>query len=100
MYKLNITDQANSDLERIVRYIAVELDNPYAATDFLDEVEKCYSYLKSTPMIYPKSCDSRLNKEGYRKAAIKNYLMMSTEQFNYIKTQKKNLMILMLVSQI
>lgn len=76
MYKLKITNLANDDLNSIVRHIAVELANPQAAGNFLDEVEKCYEHLKSNPFIYAKSNDARLEKEGYRKALIKNYLLM------------------------
>jgi toxin ParE1/3/4 len=76
MYKLLITHLANQDLDSIVRYIAVELSSPAAAGNFLDEVEKCYEHLKSNPFIYAKSNDARLEKEGYRKALIKNYLLV------------------------
>lgn len=76
MYKLIITRLADHDLDSIVQYISVELSNPTAAGDFLDEVEKCYEYLKSNPFIFAESHDPRLEKEGYRKALIKNYLLM------------------------
>ncbi len=76
MYKLKITELAQTDLESIVDYIAVQLANPIAAGNFLNEVEKCYDYLKNNPMIYALSNDARLQKEGYRKALIKNYVLM------------------------
>ena len=76
MYKLKITEAAQNDIENITEYIAVQLDNRTAAIDFLDEVEKCYSNLCENPFIYVKSSDARLQEEGYRKARIKNYLLM------------------------
>ena len=76
MYDLKITELAQSDLDGIVGYIALQLDSPAAAIAFLDEVEKCYSNLRSNPFIYAKSGDARLQKEGYRKALIKNYILM------------------------
>ena len=76
MYKLEITELALNDLDSIVEYIAVQLANPTAAGNFLGEVEKCYGYLKSNPLIYAKSNDAKLEKEGYRKALIKNYVLM------------------------
>ncbi|WP_027365898.1 type II toxin-antitoxin system RelE/ParE family toxin [Desulfotruncus alcoholivorax] len=76
MYKLIVTELAHQDLDNIVLYIAVQLANPTAASNFLDEVEKCYAYLKSNPMMYPKCNDSRLEKEGYRKAVVKNYIII------------------------
>jgi len=44
MYKLVITELAHQDLDKIVSYIAVDLVNPIAAGDFLDEVDKCYGH--------------------------------------------------------
>ena len=76
MYKLFVTELAHQDLDSIVSYIVVQLANPAAASDFLDEVDQCYSYLKSNPMMYPQCIDIRLEKEGYRKAVIKNYILI------------------------
>ena len=39
MYKLNISELAHHDLDRIVSYITVNLASPMAATNFLDQVE-------------------------------------------------------------
>lgn len=76
MYKLVVTELAHQDLDDIVAYIAVQLANPAATSDFLDEVDKCYGFLKSNPMMYSKCNDRRLEKEGYRKAVIKNYILI------------------------
>ena len=76
MYKLNISDLAKSDLDEIVDYIAEKLMNPKAATDFLDELEKCYSYLETNPYIYAICSEAELKIKGYRKAGIKKYLMV------------------------
>ena len=73
MYKLVVTKLAEDDLEEIVEYISVDLANPSAATEFLNDVVKCYDYLKSNPYIYAISDDRRLAKEGYRKALVKNF---------------------------
>ena len=76
MYKLIITELAHQDLDNIVSYIVVRLANPAAASSFLDEINKCYEYLRNNPIMYSKCYDSRLEKEGYRKAVIKNYIMV------------------------
>ena len=76
MYKLVITELAHQDLDRIVSYIVVQLSNSKAAGDFLDEVTACYGFLKSTPMMYERCQDRRLGEEGYRKAVIKNYVLV------------------------
>lgn len=76
MYKLIVSELAHQDLDNIVSYIAIQLANPVAASSFLDEVDKCYGYLKSNPMMYSKCHDSHLEKEGYRKAVVKNYIVV------------------------
>jgi plasmid stabilization system protein ParE len=76
MYKLVVSKFAHEDLDNIILYIAVQLVSPAAATNFLNEVEKCYGYLKSDPFMYERCKDIRLGKEGYRKATIKNYVLV------------------------
>ncbi len=76
MYSLVVSELAHRDLDNIVSYIAVQLANPMAATNFLDEVEKCYGCLKSNPLMYERCHDGFLEKEGYRKATIKSYMLV------------------------
>jgi len=76
MYKLVVTELANQDLDQIVSYIAVELANQKAAGDFLDEVRQCYAHLKDNPLMYAKCDHERLASDGYRKAIIKNYVLI------------------------
>jgi toxin ParE1/3/4 len=76
MYKLVVTELAHQDLDNIVSYIAIQLANPAAASDFLDKVDKCYGYLMKNPLMYSKCYNSKLEKEGYRKAVIKNYIFV------------------------
>jgi toxin ParE1/3/4 len=54
MYKLLVSEFAHRDLDNIVSYIAIELANPIAAANFLDEVEKCYVNLKNNPFTWEK----------------------------------------------
>jgi plasmid stabilization system protein ParE len=49
MYRLVVSELAHEDLDNIVSYIAIHLANPVAALNFLNEVEKCYGFLKSNP---------------------------------------------------
>lgn len=76
MYKLIVTKSANEDLDNIVSYIAFQLANPAAATNFINEVEKCYDYLKRNPLMYEMCYNIFLEKEGYHKAIIKNYVLI------------------------
>lgn len=59
MYKLVITELAHQDLDSIVSYIAVQLVNPKATSDFLDQVTACYGFLKNNPMMYEQCQDSQ-----------------------------------------
>lgn len=76
MYELKVSELAHQDLDKIVSYIAINLASPNAATDFLNKVEECYGYLKKNPFMYAKCQDKRLEKEGYRKISIKNYVLV------------------------
>ncbi|HNX28721.1 MAG TPA: type II toxin-antitoxin system RelE/ParE family toxin [Syntrophomonadaceae bacterium] len=76
MYKLNVSELAHQDLDRIVSYIAEQLANLRAAGDFLEEVDKCYGNLRINPLMYAKCQDKRLEMEDYRKVLIKNYVLV------------------------
>lgn len=82
MYKLIISRLAHQDLDKIVSYIAIELSNPIAASNFLNELTKCYDYLKTNPLMYELCYDKLLKKEAYRKVVIKNYLLIYTVDEN------------------
>ena len=49
MYRVVISPSADADLFNILKYIAYELENPQAATDFADGVERCYADLEEMP---------------------------------------------------
>lgn len=75
-YKLKVTQNALDELSQIVNYISNHLDNPKAAYDFLDKVEEYYCRLIDNPRIY-QLCDHKdFSEKGYRKAVIKNYVLI------------------------
>ena len=76
MYRVEVSDSAEHDLERIISYIAGELNAPDAASSFADKVYECYSKLEENPFIFEKCRDPKLQQEGYRRVVIKNYLML------------------------
>ena len=76
MYKLDVSDLAEQDLDRIVAYIAEKLLAPKAASDFVDAVFDCYDNLENNPYIYEQCRDLKLKNEGYRRAVIKNYIFI------------------------
>lgn len=76
MYTLEITESADSDLDRIMDYIGNVLANPPAALALLDEVERISDTLETTPEIFPLCSDSKLSELGYRKALVKAYILV------------------------
>jgi len=75
-YKLIVSADAHRDIDDITRYIAHEICNLPAAISFLDDVEKSYRFIVENPYMYGLCADKRLQKEGYRKVPIKNYLVI------------------------
>jgi plasmid stabilization system protein ParE len=71
-----ITELAAQDLDNIVSYIAEQLANPSAASRLLEDIAKCYGYLKASPQIYEICRDPKLSKDGYRKTVIHNYVLI------------------------
>ena len=76
MYELDISDRAEQDLDDIVSYIAGKLAAPQAAADFLDAVYDCYDHLENNPYLYEKCRDPKIQNDGYRRAVIKNYILV------------------------
>lgn len=74
--RLIVSDLANDDLDEIIGYMVNELKSRDAAANLLDEIELCYENLKTNPLMYAKCTDGRLERLGYRKAVIKNYLLL------------------------
>jgi plasmid stabilization system protein ParE len=84
MFKLVVSDRAEKDFDKIITYIAEELDSPQAAGNFSDKVHECYLRLKENPFIHAECQDPRLKKDGFRRAVINNYIML----FKIIEEQK------------
>ena len=76
MYNITITDRADRELSDILEYLSVQLQNPTAATAFVEEVLSVYEALKHTPYMYELSHNLRLQRMGYHKVVIKNYVML------------------------
>ena len=48
-YQYRLSQKAEADLDGIVSYIAVELSNPQAASDFVDKLGKVIDEIRSFP---------------------------------------------------
>ena len=75
-YKVVETELAAQDLNGILEYMIHSLSNPSAASSFADEVEECYASLERMPRMYELCRGPQLNALGYRKAVIKNYVLI------------------------
>ena len=75
-YNLLVSREAETDIDNIARYIAVQLQNRDAAVGFLDDVENAYSRLIKQPRLYNFCDNARLREKGYRKVILKNYIMI------------------------
>lgn len=76
MYNLTVSDHAEEDFKRIIAYVAENLDSPQAAGNFADKVHDCYVRLKENPYIYAECYEPKLKKEGFRRAVVKNYIIL------------------------
>ncbi len=76
MYKVIISPSANADLFNILKYIAYELENPQAASELADGIERCYADLEELPSAHALCADPLLRLKGYRKYPIGNYLVI------------------------
>lgn len=75
-YKIALTEFAARDLDSITEYIAERLSNPTAAAAFLDAVAEHLRNLETMPLMFARCRDARLRSMGYRRAVIKNYVMI------------------------
>lgn len=70
-----LTQKAESDLDGIVSYIALELSNPPAASDFVNKlqenIEEARNFPESGSLIY----NDYLQAENVRKKLVGNYIM-------------------------
>lgn len=75
-YKIVKTDSFQRDLDAVIGYIAIYLENKIAAAALMDAIEKSYKNLVSMPLMYEACQNPRLKELGYRKAVIQNYIMI------------------------
>lgn len=66
-YKIVITLEAKEDLERFIRYLAVEKENIQAAKSLLDDFELTKDKLTYVAKSLKKCDNSKLKELGYRR---------------------------------
>lgn len=70
-----LTKRAESDLDGIVSYIAVELSTPQAASDFVDKLKDNIDEARAFPESGSLVDNEFLQVENLRKKLIGNYIM-------------------------
>ncbi len=75
-YKVVQTDLFQGDLDGVIRYIALALDNKSAAVALLDAMDECFDDLGRTPLMYEVCRDPHLRELGYRRAVIRSYIVV------------------------
>lgn len=74
-YFVNITNQADKQLQAIVKYIASELRAPQAALRLLEEIEKAASSLSQFPQRISLTEEEPWRSLGIHKMPVKNFLV-------------------------
>lgn len=75
-YRIVATNSFERDYDRIVAYIAHELDAPQAALSLMNEVESAALRIAENPLIRAISQKPVLAKSNYREYFIKNYTIL------------------------
>lgn len=74
-------ERAESDFDDIVRYIAVELANPKAASDFADKVQAAIEEARSFPESGPLVVNEFLPDTAVRKKLVGSYILYYLPDF-------------------
>lgn len=74
-YRFYITEKAESDLDGIIDYISVELSNPKAASDFIDDFLKHINRICSFPESGMVVSNEYLPEGSVRQLIVGNYLI-------------------------
>ena len=73
-YFYQFTKSAKNDLEQILHYIKVELNNPTAATSFINKFQESVTNIQ----LFPKSCPKVTNK------FLPEYIIIRKKLIKYI----------------
>ena len=76
MYDVLISPAAKADLEEIIRYIVLELENPAAAQTLSNKVDERISDLEEMPSKFSFCKDPILRAQGYHAVTVNNYVLI------------------------
>jgi len=75
MYRIDITEPAEQDIQAAAKYISEELKNPMAADRLLNDVGEAVCSLEEMPFRYALVDNATLARLGFRFFPIRNYLV-------------------------
>ena len=75
LYRVDVSEPAESDLRDIVRYISAQLSAPITALEMLEVIEQAMADLAELPYRVPAVADERLAAIGYHKLIVKNHII-------------------------
>ena len=81
-FSYRFTEKANADLDEIVRYIAVELTNPKAASDFADTLHNVINEICTFPESGTIVSNEFVPNPGIRKIPVNNYVVFYFTDFS------------------
>lgn len=84
-FQYRLSWKAEADLDDIVSYIAVELSNPQAASDFVDRLQSAVDEARSFPESGSPVNNEYLSNTEVRKKLVGNYIMY------YIPTREEKM---------
>ena len=76
MYDVMISPAAKADLDEIIRYIVLELENPAAAQTLSDKVDERISDLEEMPSKFSFCKDPILRAQGYHAVTANDYVLI------------------------
>jgi plasmid stabilization system protein ParE len=74
-YRVEVSEEAERNIDGILTYMTKKLFSPSAASHFLDDVQKSYTALAENPYLYSLCVGKSLEVYQYRRVVIRNYLM-------------------------
>lgn len=75
IFDVKPTRQAEAQMREIVWHIAVELHNPDAAENLIDDFGKVFDNLRKNPEKHPPVDEEPWRSEGIRKTRMKHFLI-------------------------
>ncbi len=83
-YDVLWSSRAKNDVVKIISFLEHDAYNPHAAREHLDAFCALFDALAETPELYAVSPTGPLNSRNYRKALVKNYVVIYSFDGNVV----------------